>query len=256
MTLYVEIVFLSNFMIDAFLGALTLFLLKCPLEVKRIGIFSLLGAIMSAIYPVLANYGYLLKISGLIILPIFLKKFSKFKDYLITLAVFLTVTVAAGGLTFAFANFTSVDLTYNELTYGVFPLVTSASGLILLSVAQYLKKELKLTHKKNSLYYEVYILNDRCKCRCRAFYDSGNRVYANNGECVVIVSDRVYNMLMPAESEYLGIYTAAGKYNMEITDAVVFVLKDGEGSVYKVKAGRSNVATDTDMILHSDMTGD
>lgn len=257
MTIYVEIVFISNFLIDAFLGAMTLFLTKNPLNVKRILLFSFSGAVLSTVYPLFSKFGYLLKIFGLVVLPVFLKKNTRFKEYLVMTAVFLTVTVATGGIATGLSVFNSDGLSFDELTYGTFPILVSTSGLVVLATIGYLKKELRKIAKKNSYYCEVYITNGQNKCRCKAYYDSGNRVYANNGECVVIVSERIYNMLMPAESEYLGIYTAGGKYNMEITDAAVILLSEGEGIFYKVKAGRAfNVSADADVILHSDMTGE
>ena len=257
MTVYVEIVFISNFLIDAFLGAITLSLTKNPPNVKRIALFSLFGAFLSTIYPLLSQFGYLLKIFGLAAMPVFLKKYNRFREYLVMTAVFLTVTVATGGLVLGLSVFTAQGLTFDELSYGTFPILISSCGLIVLILTEYLKKELWKIRKKNSYFCEIYIMNGQKKCRCKAYYDSGNRVYANNGECVVIVSERIYNMLMPAKSEFLGINTAGGKYNMEITDAAVILLSDGEGIFYKVKAGKAfNVSADADVILHSDMTGE
>lgn len=258
MTIYVEVIFISNFLIDLFICVLTLMINKSAFNAFRLIMCSTIGGISAAIYPLISSYGYIVKVITAILIPALLKKHKKFSEYAVSLSTFLCVTLILGGLALSLTTVFSDSLTYEKLTYGIFPILLSVSGILLIFLLKFLKKELIKTRNRNVLIYEATIANENCSLRCKAFYDSGNRVYTKNGERVVIVNSAVYNKLMPAQVFSVAVSTPAGSFGMPVTDAILKIyFGDGENKIYKVKAGKGNVAVgDTQIILHSDMLGE
>ena len=258
MTIYIEVIFLSNLLIDVFLIVVSLSVLGAKIRMTRVILSAAIGGFFSAIYPFVGRYQILLKILCGAIMPIIFRKNYKFKEYLASLTVFFAVTMILGGIVLSLTTFLSDKITYNSLTYGTFPILISASGTVAILLYSYLKRELKREIRKSDNFYDVKIYNSSGACDCRAFYDSGNRVYTKNGERVVIVGEDVYNKLMPAEVETIGVATPNGVSEMEITDArLVIYLRNGENKIYKVKAGRSAlILGEAQLILHSEMMGE
>ncbi len=258
MTVYVEIVFISNMLIDAFICVLTLFLLKERAQKSRVLICSIVGGLASMVYPIIATYGYVVKIITAIVIPLLLKRHKKFKSFCACFIVFLSVTATLGGLTLLVTNAFGDSLSYQTMTYGTFPILVSTAGLIIVLLLSALKREVVSVRVKNSLTYDVVLSNPNAQVKCRAFYDSGNRVYTKNGERVVIVSEEVYNMLMPSTEEVVTINTPVGNSGMYVTDVELEIyFEDGGNKIYKVKAGKGTANIDgTQIILHSDMVGD
>lgn len=258
MTVYIEIVFLSNLLIDAFICLLTVFFLKVRPQKCRLIICSVIGAIASSVYPIFASYGYVIKIITAIIIPILLVKHKKFKSYCACFAVFLLITAALGGIVLFISSVFGDSLSYQALTYGTFPMLISGAGLAIVMLLFTLKREVASVRRRNLLIKDVVIGNRNISLKCKAFYDSGNRVYTKNGERVVIVNEDVYNMLMPSPEESVTINTPVGNSGMKVTDVELEIyFDDGINKIYKAKAGKGMLGIGgTQIILHSDMTGD
>lgn len=257
MIVYAETVFISNFFIDLFLTAFTAAVLKRNCPSRRLILSALIGAAFSTVYPVIGNYRYALKFACAIIMSVIITPGKKFVDNITVLFTFCVSTFILGGLVMFFIDFSGKRLTYEDFTYGFVPIVISISCLIIIRFADVMKKQFLKTRQKNSLYYAARIKSGVYEKKCRAFYDSGNRVYANNGEPVIFVSDKIYNELNGEESE-TEIITAVGKKRITLrrTDLEIY-FPDGTNIIYKVSAGSLSVPCfDADILLHSDMLGD
>lgn len=253
MIIYAEIVFLSNFFIDAFIFCITLVLQKSPINVLRIIVASTLGGLASAIIPIVPKYNALIKIIGIFIFPLLIKKSTKITGYLSNTATFLTVTLIMGG-----GAYLLINSGYSEyvLLYGVFPIVASFSGIMLIILARYLQKFALSERNKNKNIYEVELFSENNRLRLYAYFDSGNRVYANNGEPVTVVSETVYNVFDSVEDS---IFVSSINGVSELRTKEVFVkiiLDDGAEKVYETKIAKApRLIEDFDVILHCDMLG-
>ena len=257
MTIYIEIVFISNLLIDGFIFSLVLTVLKLPLNPVKIFLLSVAGATLSSFYPYSGNYGMWIQIISMLIFPFFIRIPRHFNEYIVTLATFLSVTLILGGIVFAFNYFKS-DLDYSTFTYGAFAITMSVAGMTLLILFKVLLKELKSHRIYNGNILRATVGNSRGKVDCKAFYDSGNRVFAKNGEPVIFIKEQVYNTLMPAEVDTINVVTPNGYGEMQVTDAELEIyFENGENRIYKVKAGKSPYLNgEAQIILHGDMTGE
>ena len=254
MTVYVEYIFMSNVVIDAFIAAFTVIVLRGKVSVMRLIFASVTGGIISCVYPLVGNYGYLLKLFCAVLLPVILIKIDKFRTYCTTVAVFLAISFALGGIVLAFSVMLEKGLSFHSLTYGEIPFILSSAGLIVLIIYAILRKNYKKISSYNKNIYNVTITNGNGFCNCKAFYDTGNRVYTNYGERVVLVSERVYNKLMPAEEGTVYISTPQGSGFIPVVDAeIVIYFPSGDNKIYYVKAGKGQINGDIPIILHGDM---
>lgn len=255
MTVYAEFVFLSNVVVDAFIGALSVIVLRAKIGAIRLFLFSITGGLVSCVYPLVGDYGYLLKALCALLLPVFLIKIDKFKTYCTIVAVFVAISFGMGGAVLALNVLFHSGLSFVDMTYGRIPLIISCAGLIIIILYSICVKNRVHIANKNGNVYKVSIKNDNGFCNCRAFYDTGNRVYTNYGERVIIVSERVYNKLMPAREEEISIYTPSGIDGIRTTDAeLVIYFPSGVNKIYNVKAGKGRVMGGVQIILHSDMS--
>ncbi len=80
-------------------------------------------------------------------------------------------------------------------------------------------------------------------------------VCTKNGEWVVIVSDVIYNKLMPAPSQEVKVATIKDEYSLLVTPILIKIyFEDGVNKIYKVMAGKGKIDTDRyKIILHKDM---
>lgn len=253
MIVYFEIVLLSNFFIDVFLYALTLTLLKCKINKFRVAIAGITGAICSAILPYAWNYVNVIKIGLIIILPSLFRKNVTFKSYTTTLGVFLAVTLFFGGTVYAL-KIQIAGLNKIYIDYGIIPILFSVSGIASIYFYRSIKSGIKCEVNKNKNIYMTEISDGRTRIKKEAYFDSGNRVYADNGEPVVIVSKEIYNKFEGEESEVV-IRTINGITSLKCKFAEIKIyLNDDENMIYKtVIAKAPQMSSDYKIILHNDM---
>ncbi len=257
MTVYVELIFLSNFFIDAFIFCLVSTALKCKINLSRLFVASFIGGLGSAIYPFVGTYRILLKIFLAILLPFFIRKIDTFRDYLVTLSCFLGISFVLAGCVLMLNGFSTKNLTFNPIIYGIFPILFCASGFIITLLVGNIIFKLVPQRLKNSNLYKVTIENENAKIKSVGYYDSGNRVFTGSGEKVVFVPESVYNKLMPAREESIIISTINGKSIVKTTEATIKIyLDENENKIYKVNIGLGNMQSiDQKILLHAEMLG-
>ncbi len=257
MTVYVEIIFLSNFCIDAFIFCLVNTILKVKSSILRIIFAAFIGGLCSAVYPFIGQYANIMKIALGLVLPFFFRKIAIFKDYIITLSVFLTVSFSLAGCVYLLNGFSLKNVSFSPVTYGIFPILFCSSGLILTFMCGNTITKLLPQRTKNENYYKVVIENENARVSSIAYYDSGNRVFANNGERVVFVSEDIYNKLMPAKEKSIVVSTINGKRLVKTTDAKVQIyFGENENKIYYACIGLGNMENvDQKILLHAEMLG-
>lgn len=261
MTIYAEIVFLSNFFIDLFLLSFTLAVIRKKVGVARLVCSAAFGGIISAIYPLIGSIRYIIKALCVVAMVIIIKPGKHIKDYFVTTVTLLAATFLLGGAVTFFVGFFRTDLSYENMTYGIIPILVSACCTGIIYLTDLLKNELGKFRRKNALFSVATIKSGSFNKKCRAFYDSGNRVYANNGEPVIFVSEKIYNKLTPDDgnASSVEIVTANGISVVPTKKATIDVYSaDGSHTLYKVAAGKVSAAclSEAEILLHSDMQGE
>ncbi len=252
MTIYAETVFLSNFFIDFFIFVLTVKITGGRIVKTRIITASALGGVVSAIVPVLHKYTFIIKIVCIIIFPFLIKKHDYFRSYLVTLSVFLITTFILGGISYALKCSVNNRI-YYIISYGPVPILFSLSGLCLLIMLSELKKRFIPERNRNSNKRKVVLFDDRVRYSGEAYYDSGNRVYANNDDPVTVVSGKVYNVFHGNEDE-VAISTVSGITVLKTKDVKIKIYsEDGNNIIYKTKIALAPTVTGNEIILHGDM---
>ena len=253
MVVYSEVIFISNFFTDIFLYLFTLTLLKSKINKFRVISAGIIGGICSAVLPYMWSYTSFIKIGLLIILPAVFRRNGNFKSYTTTLAAFLAVTLFIGGAVYALKiQIGGVNKIY--IGYGLIPVLFSISGMAGLYFYKSLKGRIKSEINKNKNVYTVEISDGYTKIKKEAYFDSGNRVYADNGEPVVIVDKEIYNKFDGDESDVI-IRTVNGITSLKCKFAEIKIyFNRDKNMIYKTAIAKAPyMSSDYNIILHSDM---
>ena len=120
-----------------------------------------------------------------------------------------------------------------------------------------MKSNIEKERNKNENIYKVkisdgikYIIKD-------AYFDSGNRVYANNGDPISIVSKSIYNNLVGEEKEII-VQTIGGYVSLTYKMVEIKIYSDfNENIIYKTGiAAAPFLSSQYEVILHCDMLGE
>lgn len=257
MTVYVELIFLSNMCIDAFIFCLVNTVLKVKSDITRLLFASVIGGFCSAIYPFIGVFRIIMKIFLALVLPAIFRKIYTFKDYLITLSSFLCISFILAGCVLMLNGFSTKNLSFNPIIYGIFPILFCLSGFIITILLGNIIFKLLPQRLKNGNLYRVSIANENGKINSVAYYDSGNRVFTDNGQWVVFVNSDIYNKLMPAKEKSIIIATINGKSIVKTTSATIKIyLGEFENKIYKVHIGLGDMLSiNQKILLHAEMLG-
>ena len=251
MTVYYEILFLSDFCVDALLSSLTVVALRSNLRVGRIFLVSFfggLGAVLTALFP---NYRIFIFVTLLPTIPFFMKRQKNYREYFLSLLAFMCVTAVLGGVVLMAK---ALWVPTKTLRYGAVPISVGLGGSFVVFMAQKLLAEAPKERKKNALSYPVSLSCGGKRKTYEGFYDSGNRVYSDEGEQVIFVAPEVYHSLLGHE-ETLAVRTAGGVFTTTVAPAELTVrYPSGNVAVYRVKAAKSDALLHESIILHGDMT--
>lgn len=255
MVVYVEELFINNFTLLLFVQYLICVLTNNKSNFWKILISSILGSVFYIYSLYLDDYGYVL----LALLPFFntalILRFYHIKDYLTSVFIFIAIYFAIIGSSAFIAylyGMKAVNLLY---LFGNVPFFVSVSFIIITFIICYIKKRLLSINNLNYNIVRAEMINCNYCCRTNAYYDTGNMVCTKNGEWVVIVSEYIYNKLMPAPQNEVTVATVASEYAMPVTPVLIKIyFEDGANKIYKVMAGRGKIDTDRyKIILHRDM---
>ncbi len=236
MVVYVEYVFLDNFIIDYALITLARKSLKLSTQKKWLIMASLLGAIFAVINPLLKLsllVNFILKIFLGLIMVFVSGTFKNIREYFKCFNLFLFFTFSFGGL--VTAVFWGLGLSFNPVNYshgGEIPLFLIL-GLVFLSY--------KLSSKViRNFYKRRRITNFSLKCAVKiggkyfvghGFLDSGNSLIYNKKDSPIVVCSKKFaenlqkqDVLMLSYCDTVKINTVSGEDNLPIYKTEKFLI--------------------------------
>ena len=210
MTVYIELVFINNFIID-------FMLLKCSTVISkaRTSIWQLLFcAIFSAIGTILMPFVsknallWLIKIIFGFLIVLFAVKNESFKKYLFTTVIFFAFTFFTGGMLIGLSNIFNVNTNNLIFIYLEFVPVTLI-GLICIKIIN------KVYRKKNviNFLYECEILIDDIFIKTDGFLDTGNNVYKNFVPivfCSKSITKKIKSKIAKLKTDTINLKTVTG----------------------------------------------
>ena len=234
MTVYVEYVFIDNFVIDLLLFKTTFKITGKDVSRVRLIFCALLGACFTLFYPLITENIFIITASK-ILFGLFLTfcaaKFSSAKDYAAFTAVFLGLTFFVGGI--IIGAFSLFNLDYSaEYSIGlmILPVCIALSAVKRLITFFYRKKDL------TGLIVSVEIVCGDKAVRIKGFFDTGNGLYADFSPVIVVSKNAVAPLLnfgFIKNVKRISLATATGT-NKKISfkpDAVV-IYSGGEKNIF------------------------
>lgn len=234
MTVYVEYVFIDNFVIDLLLFKTTFKITGKTVSRARLIVCALLGAIFALFYPLITENIFIIT-AAKILFGLFLTfcaaKFSSAKDYAAFTAVFMGLTFFVGGIIIGVFSLFGLDYSA-EYSIGlmILPVYIALSAVKRLITFFYRKKDL------TGLIVSVEIVCGDKTVKIKGFFDTGNGLYADFSPVIVVSKNAVAPLINPnfmKNAKYLQISTAVGK-DKKISfkpDAVV-IYSGGEKNIF------------------------
>lgn len=254
MIVYVEYVFIDNFVIDMLIFKLSFALANIYCARGRLVLCSFLGAVFALLYPLITADRVIIaavKILFGLILTLFTGKFRGAKQYLNFTLTFFAVTFLFGGAVYGLYSVLGID-TSSEFSVGFTILPVAAIYYAAKRVVVYILR--KKTVKDFYADAEIIFAGDAIKVR--GFFDTGNGLF--DGASPVIVANKA--AILPKISggalktaKSIGVNTLSGK-SRKISlkpSAVVIYYKDKRNIFYNVSVCLTDEKFDGyDVILH------
>ncbi len=193
MIIYIEQVLIDNFIINFFIILTLKAILKAKINKINMVLSSLLGSVVALLLPL---FGFNLIINSLVkillslVMVIILKKFVKFKEYILYYLTFLFITFLYGGaclfiLMYFDKNFKINNFTTYSLPLGVIVLI----AFFIMIVIKNIFKNFYNRKKINNYVYKIVIENNAEKDELLGFLDSGNTLVDSlTGKPITVVN--------------------------------------------------------------------
>ena len=254
MVVYLEFVFLDNFIIDLLLITLARKSLNLQVKKKFIVLSALVGALVAIVYPLLnlgVALGFALKMPIAIVIVLCSGKFSSFKQFIYCFYLFLFFTFLFGGA--ITAVFWGLGLSFDPLTYA--NLTEIPIGIIIvIAIVLYLliKKTVKVIYRKKTISaftYRCQLEIDGKAFEFSGFLDSGNSlIYRETGSPVVVCSKKASEKIKKTgafektRKDILFINTVSGKSVISVYKTTKFLIYNGliPNILYNVMIGVSS----------------
>ena len=256
MSVYIELVALDNFSITFLLSKLSYFVLGESSKIWRILSASFIGTIIAIFYPFIHGIALsiFIKIAcGLLMCLILFKP----KKLLRGTAVFFLLTFAFGGALTAlsFFKYGSVEKALTQ-PFTSIPIGAMLAAVYLIFVAvKALSQKIKKSRDVTDFIYDAEIIVFGSSVKCKAFLDSGNRLYDDgNGLPIVIASVSTLSSVLSDElmtnlivgktkdfksAHYIDYSTVGGKAKMFVfkPDGLVVYNEDKKNIINDVMLG-------------------
>lgn len=189
MEVYIELVFLDNFLINLALENLVVKSLKEKPNYYLLCFSSLIGSIFSVIIPLYQFLNaFYIKIILAFVMVLVMKKHKSIKRYFLSLLLFLVYTFVIGGCAIGLLNIFNVDYRNNSYFYEI--LAVSFCGI---GVAYYFIKQFTVFiakfHNNMNKQAHVRIQIQNKSYDMEAFYDSGNTLTDDHGKPIVMIDN-------------------------------------------------------------------
>jgi len=257
MQVYIEYVIINNLLINALLLTMTLKAVRAKLNGVLIFISSAIGTLYAIFLPLvdLLNFFIFKIILSALMCAIALGKF-RLKRYLAVCAVFLGLTFAMGGITQGLQGLCSSDLIAGKAS--LLPFFVGAAGLILILSAKLIKKHIILARRKSRYENQIIISANGKEIACKAYYDSGNRLYFKNMPTIIIDSSIALQFYDSDELNGIRskarIDTVGGMKELKVISLDYLRMEQGKEKIYGVMAAVSDcIKGEYKAVLHCDL---
>ncbi len=193
MVIYIEQVLIDNFIINLFIILSLKSILRAKIKKINIVLASLLGSVIALILPLFhfnLIINSLIKILLSLVMVIILKRFTKFKEYLLYYLTFLLLTFVFGGACLFILM--SFDKSFKINNYSTYSLPLGVIVVIIFFIFIIIKNIFKnfYSRKKiNNFVYKVVVENNDEKDEILGFLDSGNTLVDKlTGKPITIVN--------------------------------------------------------------------
>ncbi|MDE6189460.1 MAG: sigma-E processing peptidase SpoIIGA [Clostridia bacterium] len=257
MQVYIEYVIINNLLINALVLTLSLKFLRHKISRASVFISSAIGTVYAIFLPLYDLLGFFVfKIILALIMVAICTGRCTLKRYIAATVVFFALTFAMGGITLGLASMLSLDL--ENTNSSLIPFFVGLSGLIVICAQKLIYKHIILA-KRKSRYEELVIISANGKeVACKAYYDSGNKLYYKNSPTIII--DRsVALQLYPIEElnkidKNAQVDTVSGKKNLKVISLDYLRTQDKKEKIYGVVAAISDyMRGEYKVVLHCDV---
>ena len=195
MTVFIEYVFIDNFVIDYMLIKATLMLSGITIKKGRLFFCAFLGGIVAVTYPLLNVTGVLLTIIKILfgVLFVFLSaKFSNKKQLYVSTLIFFGLTFALGGAIIGVYQILNFD--YNsQISIATIILPSYLFLKVIVSLVKFAERKKQI----DCLVYDCKIYFEDKQFSARGFYDTGNNLYQGD-DTVIVANKRFFTTLVKA----------------------------------------------------------
>jgi stage II sporulation protein GA (sporulation sigma-E factor processing peptidase) len=253
LTVYVEYVFINNLAVNLVICLLVYKMQKIKLSPLRLSIASVLGAIIALLYPLIEKYDLLVRIALSLLMVGVLIKYTSVWQYLTSLALFYLVTFCFAGAVLMLSSGDYLDKGMIEFV----PALIAAGIFAAFILINFITKEIYTIRRRRLLEYQVELSTEYGRCSAKAYYDSGNGIYDKENQPVIIISDKVYDLLKGGEEDMLGISTLSGEDLIKIIKVRLKIYMEKDANrIFNINAGVSTKLNNNyDVILHVDLIG-
>ena len=257
MQVYIEYVILNNLLINALILVLTLRFMRYKINKLAVFISSALGTVYAVLLPIYGSLNiFALKLVLSILMLVIAMGKRGIKKYLCAIALFYALTFALGGCVIGFASMFSYEL--DDLTNSLIPFFVAIVGLSFVFAQKLIYKRIVLAKRKSRYEDSVIISANGKEITCKAYYDSGNKLYYKNKPTIIVdesVAIELYGQTgVNSIDEYTQIDTVIGKKKIKVF-SVDYLKEEGKkDKVYGVMAGISErIQGQYKVVLHCDL---
>lgn len=193
MTVYIEYVFIDNFIIDFLIFKTAFGLSDIPVPVKRLLFSAFLGAAFSVLYPLITENAFILaavKIIFGLLLTFTACKFNSFKQYINFTLLFFAVTFAFGGAVWGLCCLLGID-----------PATNLSVGISLLPVYLLYRAVLNLARRifrkrdASTFYADAEITFGVKSVRIKGLFDTGNALYDGLSPVIIVTKNAILSAI-------------------------------------------------------------
>ena len=257
MQVYIEYVIANNLVINALVLTLSLKFLRHKISKASVFISSAIGTIYAIFLPLCDVLDFFLfKIALALIMVAICTGKCTFKRYVLATVIFFALTFALGGITMGLASMLSLDL--QNTNSSLIPCFVGIAGLIAILAQKLIYKHVILAKRKAKYEEWVIVSANGREVACKAYYDSGNKLYYKNSPTIIIDRSVALQLYPPEQlNEIHGntqVDTVSGKKDLKVISLDYLRTQDKKDKVYGVMAAISDyIKGEYKVVLHCDI---
>ncbi len=257
MQVYIEYVVLNNLLINALVLTLALKFTRWKINKLAVFLSSAIGTVYAVLLPLYDWLNiFILKILLSMAMVGIIAGKCKIKKYIVLCVVFFALTFALGGITSGIENIFSVNS--GKVSASLVPFYVGTGGIVLICLYKLLYKYITLAKRKNSFESEIIIAANGKKIKCKAYFDSGNKLYFHNKPTVIIDKSVALELYEPNEliniKDNTKVNTVSGEQKLKVFPLEYLEVENTKDKIYGVMAAISDcIKGEYKVVLHCDL---